>query len=231
MQEGGKVTIADILEDEAKKTVKELREQYGKGKVHFAFCDVTMPRDFVTTWDSTEEFFKGKVYGLVNNAGINGSQGWKLCMDINMVTRNVKITDNYDLFINTQMGVMHGTNLANERLTHKKGGKGGIVINTASVAGLMPCKDDSYVPYFVSKHGVVALTRAFGTPEVFARDGIRHVCICPSFTETNMIADPALFEWAVKRYGRHNILNVDKVVDGFITLVKVHVLFLASDNA
>ena len=79
------MTIADILEDEAKKTVKELGAQHGKDKVHFAYCDVTKPEDFKSTWESTETFFKGKVHGLCNNAGINGSQGWEMCMNINMV--------------------------------------------------------------------------------------------------------------------------------------------------
>ena len=79
------MTIADILEPEGRKTAKELGAQHGKNKVHFASCDVTKPEDFKSTWDSTEAFFNGKVHGLVNNAGINGGQGWKICMDINMV--------------------------------------------------------------------------------------------------------------------------------------------------
>ena len=33
-------------------------------------------------WDHCETFFDGKVEVLVNNAGLNPSAGWKLCLDV-----------------------------------------------------------------------------------------------------------------------------------------------------
>ena len=62
------------------------------------------------------------------------------------------------------MAVMDGTNLAMDRMSLKNGGSGGLIINTASVAGIIfgdrtkeLAEADSY---FVAKHGVVALTKA-----------------------------------------------------------------------
>ena len=83
----------------------------------------------------------------------------------------------YSTMFVPQMGVMTGVDLALERMSTAKGGRGGLVVNTASVAGLVT--DDPFVrwsmpnktqadmilgsyPYFVSKCGVVALTRSLG---------------------------------------------------------------------
>ena len=82
-----------------------------------------------------------------------------------------------------------------------------------------------YIPeitcYHVAKHGVVCLTKSQGVPEVLSSTGIRHVCICPFFTETNIITeDPEMFK-AVKDYvGVSNIMTVDKVGAAFIDLIK-----------
>ena len=62
------------------------------------------------------------------------------------------------------MAVMAGTYLAIDRMSLKNGGSGGLIINTASAAGIIfgdgtkeLAEADSY---FVAKHGVVALTKA-----------------------------------------------------------------------
>ena len=89
--------------------------------------------------------------------------------------RSLKFTNS--TFTVPQLGVMTGVELALERMSTAKGGKGGLVVNTASLAGLVT--DDPFVrwsmpnktqadmilgsyPYFVSKCGVVALTRSLG---------------------------------------------------------------------
>ena len=45
-------------------------------------CDVSKESDWVSMWDHCETFFDGKVEVLVNNAGLNPSAGWKLCLDV-----------------------------------------------------------------------------------------------------------------------------------------------------
>jgi 15-hydroxyprostaglandin dehydrogenase (NAD) len=91
------------------------------------------------------------------------------------------------------MAVMAGTYLAMDRMSLKSGGSGGLIINTASLAGLIfgdggkeMAEGDSY---FVAKHGVVALTRALGVKGVFAETGVQLRCICPSFADTNLIKE------------------------------------------
>lgn len=89
VKEGGKVTVADINEDEGLKTVLDFKSRYGKERIHFVTLDVTDAKQFKAAFDATEAFFKAKVHGLVNNAGINHTQGWRKCMDIDIVRTEI----------------------------------------------------------------------------------------------------------------------------------------------
>ena len=53
--------------------------------------------------------------------------------------------------------------MAMEKMSLRNGGSGGLIINTASAAGIV-FNDGEYDfdSYFVAKHGVVALTRSLG---------------------------------------------------------------------
>ena len=69
-------------------------------------------------------------------------------------------------FICLQLVVMQATYLVMERMSKAKGGKGGLIVNTASAAGIIfGSKEEALVEansYLVAKHGVVALTRTLG---------------------------------------------------------------------
>jgi len=69
---------------------------------------------------------------------------------------------------------MQGTYLAIERMSPRKGGKGGLIINVASLSGnfhvilsklllftgLFDPPYQDWAPYFVTKHGVVTFGKA-----------------------------------------------------------------------
>lgn len=75
--------------------------------------------------------------------------------------------------------------------------------------------------YHVAKHGVVALTKSQGRREIYAATGIRYVCICPWFTETNILThDPEMFNKVKDAIGDSNIMTVDKVSGAFVNLIK-----------
>jgi NAD(P)-dependent dehydrogenase (short-subunit alcohol dehydrogenase family) len=66
-------------------------------------CDVTQKEDWETLWQHAQDYFGGgQITLLVNNAGINPSPGWKLCLDI-MLT-----------------GVCYGTFMAIEKMSISK---------------------------------------------------------------------------------------------------------------
>ena len=50
---------------------------------------MTKQESLVSLYDGCEEHFKAKVDIFCNNAGINTAQGWRKCMDINIVSLNM----------------------------------------------------------------------------------------------------------------------------------------------
>ena len=93
------------------------------------------------------------------------------CMDINI------------------MAAMEAAELVLDRMSLANGGKGGLLVNTASLAGFFHCwstfaNSSSYkgiVPgwvqnlhsYFASKHAVVSMTRTLGSANVFKETGVK----------------------------------------------------------
>lgn len=65
-------------------------------------------------------------------------------------------------------------------------GSGGVITNTASVAGLVGAPTMSV--YAAAKHAVVGLTKAAAIEN--ARKGIRINAICPAFARTDMVTKP-----------------------------------------
>jgi len=201
LEEGAKVCISDVNEKNGVKAATELADKFGKHKVHFIKCDVTKESELKELYDGTEEYFKDKVDIFCNNAGINHVPGWRLCMEIDI------------------MAVMTGTELAMDRMDISKGGKGGLIVNTASLAGITPGMSKESACYFVAKHGVVALTRTLGTKKILKESGVKVQCICPAFAETAIIGNlgPGVKAGIKKKFG---IMTPEFVGDAFVKLIK-----------
>lgn len=68
-----------------------------------------------------------------------------------------------------------------------KGGRGGIVVNIASILGLQPLAG---CPVYVgTKHFVVGFDRSMGTPLYYNRTGIKVLTMCPGVTDTPLISE------------------------------------------
>ena len=61
----------------------------------------------------------------------------------------------------------------------------GAIVNTASVAGLIP--EPGLCHYVAAKHGVIGLMRALAAEN--ARTGLTVNAVCPSFVETDMLEE------------------------------------------
>ena len=111
--------------------------------------------------------------------------------------------------------MIEGTYLAIEYLSTKKGGKGGVVINMASLAGILKYATRTHtrahthththilslsniipigvysVPrapvYCATKHAVVGFTRSL--KPLLETDGVRVNCMCPTFVDTRMVRE------------------------------------------
>ena len=68
-----------------------------------------------------------------------------------------------------------------------KGGRGGTILNMASICGLDPF---FWAPvYCGSKCGVVGFTKSLAEKELESEMGIKFIIICPGFTDTPLLAN------------------------------------------
>lgn len=70
-----------------------------------------------------------------------------------------------------------------------KGGRGGIIVNTASILGLEPIA--ACPIYCASKSFAVGLCRSLGTPLHWNRTGVKVMCLNPGITDTPLVNEAA----------------------------------------
>merc|ERR1719228_2691356 len=113
-------------------------------------------------------------------------------------------------------------------MSKKSGGRGGIIVNTASAAGIVFGNGDRQLAeansYFVAKHGVLALTKALANPEIHAETGVTVQCICPSFADTNIIREGLGSQEDVKATrakleANFGIMTPEYVAEAFYSLI------------
>ena len=165
---GASIVVVDVNDAGAGETVK-LVEGAG-GKAAATHADVTKSADIDAMFAFAEKTYGGFDI-LYNNAGITtGAPRWPDCPEEQWV-RTIEV----DL-----IAVIEGTRKAIP-LLKKRGG--GVIIHTASLAGLFGFQADPV--YSAAKHGVVGLTRALVNlkPEM----NIRVNCVCPAVVNTPMV--------------------------------------------
>ena len=165
--EGASVVVADIDLTRVQETAAMIGDQALAVQVNVADMDSCQ-----TMVDLAVEKF-GRLDVIFNNAGIAGQRAktaeqsldnWQRVIDINL------------------SGVFYGTKAA---LPHLQKAGGGVIINTASVDGLMGMSE--IAPYVASKHAVMGLTKTVALE--YGRDNIRCVAIAPGFIKTNMTGE------------------------------------------
>ena len=206
-EEGAKVIIGDMLEDEGRKIEAEINE--AGGECVFVSLDVSDEDAWKRAVNEAVSRY-GKLDILVNNAGIYRAH-------------NVEDTsaDEWDqvMGINAK-GVFLGTKFA---IPAMRNAGGGSIVNISSVAGLVGSKLTS--AYNASKGAVRLLTKS--TAIQYASEGIRANSVHPGTIETPMtegfLADDAMRK---DRMDRTPIGRLGKPED-----VAYGALFLASDEA
>ena len=207
VQEGAKVVIGNVLDEDGKQTEAEINEAGGECVfVHLDVTDETAWQDAVAA--AVDRF--GKLDILVNNAGIarinnvedTTSDEWDLVMDINA------------------KGVFLGTKAAIPEI--RKAG-GGSIVNISSIAGLTGGRTSSYA---ASKGAVRLLTKS--TAIQYAGEGIRCNSVHPGVIETPMTTPMMLNtqEGRDLNASRHPLGRVGQPED-----IAYGVLFLASDES
>lgn len=83
--------------------------------------------------------------------------------------------------------MVQGTLLGIKHMGKNNGGKGGVIINIASILGLQELNG---CPIYVgTKHFVVGMNRSFGTPYFYNFTGIKFLTMCPGVTDTPLISE------------------------------------------
>jgi NAD(P)-dependent dehydrogenase (short-subunit alcohol dehydrogenase family) len=206
--DGASIVIADLDQAGGAETVARI-EKAG-GKAVFVHADVTKIEDARRMLDTAVSKF-GRLDILHNNAGIGvGTPGypdapperWRLVIEIDL------------------QAVVLGTGLA-APIMQKQGG--GVIINTASMAGLYPHRQDAV--YGAAKGGVVNFTHSLASWS--AERKIRVNCVCPGIVDTPLVRRglEAAEKAGVKSWMPSKIIQPEEIADAVALLVRDDSLF------
>ncbi|XP_055932299.1 15-hydroxyprostaglandin dehydrogenase [NAD(+)]-like [Argiope bruennichi] len=200
LKKGYRICIADIQKSKAEEFAREQQKIYGEGNVIVIQCDLTKESDYANVFEGTLKHFK-RVDVLVNNAGVLMEPDPRTCVEVNL------------------LGPLLGCHAALKYMGKSKGGNGGAVINTASVAGVVPVP---LIPaYAATKHGVVGLTRSFGLPYHYDKDGIFFAALCPYYVDTDMMKSVnRTLEPTLDSSNRPDKMSVEYTAKGVLKLLE-----------
>ncbi|HEX4209146.1 MAG TPA: SDR family NAD(P)-dependent oxidoreductase [Candidatus Binataceae bacterium] len=203
VHEGAAVVIADLDEALGAETIKGLEAKGGRAA--FVKADITIEADVARMLATAVDRF-GRLDILYNNAGIGLGRPNFQSVDVARWRRVLEV----DL-----AGVILGCHLA-APIMEKSGG--GAIVNTASMAGLYPFKEDPV--YGAAKAGVVNFT--YSLAPWAARLNIRVNCVCPGVVDTPLVRKA---EAAAAKAGRPmgvpaTILPPSAIADAVVTLIR-----------
>ena len=172
LEEGAKVVVADFNELTGEGTLAEAADMGFAEQVRFIKTDVASETDIAAMLALAVREF-GSLDIVFNNAGVGGAIGpltettvesWDYTMDV--------------LAKGVFLGMKHAARIMIPQ------GRGGSIINTASIAGLSG--DAGPMVYSAAKAAVISLSKS-GAVEL-APDHIRVNAICPGFIATPLAA-------------------------------------------
>ena len=166
-EEGARVVIADILDDEG----RSLADSLGKSAT-FLHVDVTSERDIKSAVDLALSHF-GSLDIMFNNAGAMVARGSILEISSEAFDGALAL-----LVRSVFVGMKHAG-----RILAKQGS--GSIISTASIAGMLPGGGPHI--YSTAKAAVIHLTKSVALE--LGESGVRVNCICPGGVPTKLVLD------------------------------------------
>ncbi|XP_029163696.1 15-hydroxyprostaglandin dehydrogenase [NAD(+)]-like isoform X2 [Nylanderia fulva] len=167
LQNGAKsVAIIDLPTSNGENAATTLKKEFGKSRAVFIACDVAKAEDLEKAFNRVIDAFE-TLDILINNAGILNEHNWHQVIDINVTA------------------LIRNLYLALDHMGRHKGGKGGLIVNVSSIAGLI-----AYPPapvYVASKHAVLGFSQSLAG--LYDKTGVRVLIMCPGTTKTAIIVD------------------------------------------
>ncbi len=208
-QEGAKVVLADILDEQGQQVEAEINELGGNAL--YIHLDVTSESDWQAAVQATVDKF-GKLDILVNNAAIV----------IEKSAIEDRAGDEWDrVFEVNAKGVFLGTKHSIPEM--RKAG-GGSIVNISSVAGIGQSSHQE--PAYAASKGAVRIFSKV-TASQHAADGIRCNSVHPGPIDTDMLSasmgDPSRLEQRLTRVPMRRMGQAEEIAKG--------VLYLASDDS
>lgn len=208
-REGTRVVVADVSVEGGQETVHHIKK--AGGEAIFVKCDVSKAAEVKGMIDRTVEVY-GSLDCAFNNAGIDGELKpivdyrediWNQVISINLT--GVWLCMKYEIPQMLKQG-------------------GGVIVNTASVAGLIGTAGLS--AYTAAKHGVVGITKTVALE--YAKSSIRVNAVCPGAIRTPMvdhlcINNPEMEKFFLEAHPVGRLGYVDEVAGA--------VIWLCSDSA
>jgi NAD(P)-dependent dehydrogenase (short-subunit alcohol dehydrogenase family) len=206
--DGASILVADVDQAGGAETVKLIEKEGGRAL--FVHADVTNEIDARRMIDAAIEKLGG-LHILYNNAGVGTGvppfpeaslSQWRRVIDIDLTA------------------VIMGTWLA-APLIQKHGG--GAIINTASMAGLYPHRQDPI--YGAAKAGVVNFTHSCAPWA--SEKKIRVNCVCPGIVDTPMVRRglEAATKAGIKSWAPSKMLHAEDIADAVAYLIRDDSLF------
>uniref|UniRef100_A0A8D8P9J0 Alcohol dehydrogenase 2 n=3 Tax=Culex pipiens TaxID=7175 RepID=A0A8D8P9J0_CULPI len=116
-------------------------------------------------------------------------------------------------------------------MSRDKDGKGGVIVNISSIAGLEPMP--FWVTYSAAKFGIVGFTRSLGQEMIYNKTGVKLMTICPGATETaiyntagtSILTFPWMFSYGdqlCETFKTQNYAENIEILYGFLCLKHIH---------
>lgn len=201
-QEGAKIVLADIKQDQLNKAAEEVKAA-GAGEVWPCVCDVTQESQVAAAVSGTVQKY-GQVNVVVNNAGL------MLFKPIEEQT-----LEDWQKILNVDLlGAFFFTKYAFKQMK-----PGGAIVNIASIHAVET--EPMVAPYAAAKAAVLSLTRSAaieGKPK-----GIRVNAILPGAIDTPMLWDNPNVRSGVEKINKADVGKPEDIADA--------VCYLSSDRA
>lgn len=209
VEDGAKVVIADILEDEGKSLAAELGDN-----ASFKHLDVTSEESWQAIVEHTQETF-GTVTSLVNNAGIEQAG-----MPLHKLT-----TDDFDRIIKVNFkGVFLGMKAVLPAMISAGSGS---IVNIGSASGIIGYDNTSV--YAGTKSALNGLSKSAAIE--YGKYGIRVNALHPGIVETPMMRHALDTNEDIKNTVEHSLKYQAMPRLGKLSELSGAVSFLLSDDA